>query len=141
MNEKKLNVKRIVLILLSIILLTVITNYAPALYHHNFLNIKKTLWVKSVFSDFQNGKFEKYHKITMTDSSWIVFAMEHECCSGGGFNCIISKDSAGKVKMNSEKCFCGYEELGSKLSAISSESTSIFYSELDSIGLKMTARN
>jgi hypothetical protein len=35
--------------------------------------------------------------------------MEHECCSGAGFNATIFKDSHGKTLVDRSYSFCGYE--------------------------------
>lgn len=49
---------------------------------------------------------------------WVAIAMEHACCTGAGFNAVVVYDSHGKIRTNTERCFCGYEELGSFVSKI-----------------------
>lgn len=50
-----------------------------------YYNAKKSLWIDSVKNDFKNQSYEKYSKFIMNDNSWVVLAMNHDCCSGDGF--------------------------------------------------------
>ncbi|EKD82080.1 MAG: hypothetical protein ACD_39C01492G0001 [uncultured bacterium] len=106
-----------------------------------FYNAKKDLWISSVKNDFKKQDYEKYSKFIMQDNSWVVLAMNHDCCSGDGFNCVISKDNTGQVMIDENKNFCGVEAMCNQANELASDSTSAFYSGLTSIGLKLEKIN
>ncbi len=106
-----------------------------------YLNAKKSLWINSVKNDFKNQSYEKYSKFMMKDDSWVVFAMNHDCCSGDGFNCVISKDNTGQVMIDEKKNFCGVEAMCNQMNQVASGSMTDFYSGLVSIGLNLKKIN
>lgn len=102
-----------------------------------FQYARKSNWISSVKKDFRNQSYENYAKFAMKDNTWIVLAMNHDCCTGDGFNCVISKDSAGVVMIDEKKNFCGVESMCNQLNRLASDSMTVFYSELASIGLNL----
>ena len=103
----------------------------------NLFEVKKHLWINSVLSDFEKQKYENFQKFTMKDNSWIIFAMSHNCCSGEGFDCVISKDNDGLVMIDKKKNFCGVESMCNEFSKIASDSKIEFYNQLKKIGLHL----
>ncbi len=76
------------------------------------------------------------YKRRFADGSAIAICMEHACCSGRGYNATVIYDSEGKVFVNTERIFCGYEELSYDMSAVPAKSLAEFYTGLRDMSLK-----
>lgn len=64
--------------------------------------------------------------------------MEHECCSGAGFNAVIIRDNTQTIYIDDQRCFCGIEELEGSLQELHAQSASDLLKKLPSIDLHPT---
>lgn len=76
------------------------------------------------------------YKRRFADGSSIAIFMEHACCSGRGYNVTVIYDSNGHIFVNTERSFCGFEELSSDMSSVPAKSLSDFYANLQHLSLK-----
>src|SRR5690349_16023269 len=44
--------------------------------------------------------------VTMADGSWVAVVMEHDCCTGAGFNATLYVASTGETYLDPESCYC-----------------------------------
>ncbi len=63
---------------------------------------------------------------TFDSGESIAVRMEHACCSGAGFNATVLYGSDGKVLVDTEHCFCGYEGMVFELKSIPAGSLAEF---------------
>lgn len=73
---------------------------------------------------------------TFKNGEWVAISMEHECCSGAGFNATVFYDSQHKMYADTTYSFCGLEGLAGELGEIKATSLKAFYPSLTQLKLR-----
>ena len=68
----------------------------------------------SAQASLKNNK-EGGEAVMVADGSWTAIVMEHDCCTGAGFNATLYVTSAGEAYLDAESCYCGWLPLGEEI--------------------------
>jgi len=76
-----------------------------------YKNARKLL--QPLSGSYENVKMGRSHDdppmiIRLASGEWYAVVLEHDCCSGAGFDAVMIKDSSGSI-YTAEKNYCGYE--------------------------------
>ncbi|MES2708342.1 MAG: hypothetical protein V4726_17235 [Verrucomicrobiota bacterium] len=72
--------------------------------------------------------------VTMDDGTWVAVAMEHDCCTGAGFNATVYVTSLGGAFVDSNSCYCGFLPLGEELYGYDRRSIPAFLASVEASG-------
>lgn len=72
--------------------------------------------------------------VRMADGTWVAVVMEHECCTGAGFNATLYVTSKGKSYLDADTCYCGFFLLGRELQGHDNSSIDAFLTAVRASG-------
>lgn len=75
--------------------------------------------------------------VVMGDGTWVAVVMEHECCTGAGFNATLYVASTGEAYVDLDSCYCGWMPLGDELRAYPKTSVGAFLAAVRSRGKRL----
>ncbi len=100
-----------------------------------YLRSQAQAWIDHQRIRFLAGDFRGCARFSFPDGSWIVLANEHSCCTGAGFDCVVSFDSQGVFRIDPDKNFCGREGMENCLGRLAAASLEDFYAQAAREGL------
>ena len=125
-----------VIIIIAIILFAIYAGYK------SWMNLQKENFIRMSILYLSDNSFAKLEKSTnvfvikLSDGSKFAFMMNHSCCSGDWYDCVIMKDNNSKILVDRQKNFCGIEGLSCELNQLNKKNAVIFRQELERLGLK-----
>ncbi len=78
--------------------------------------------------------------IRTDDGGWVSVVMEHECCTGAGFNATLYVTSAGDSFLDTKTCYCGSMPLAEAISSYSRASPDAFLADVRAGGKQLKYR-
>lgn len=76
--------------------------------------------------------------VHLNDGTWIAVVMEHECCTGAGYNATLYVTSSGESYLDVETCYCAFMELDGEIDHHSHASIAAFLDDIRSSGKMIT---
>lgn len=74
------------------------------------------------------------------DGGWVSIVMEHDCCTGAGFNATLYVTSGGDSFLDMKTCYCGSRPLAEEISRYSRASPKAFLADVRVGGKQLKSR-